>query len=159
MTLRPLILERFLDPKSTQDREKVLSKSSQKSSRFLIRFLIDFGSILDPTGHLKIPDFSSIWAPFGSPRATLKLRIFHQILLLASLLGHLGAKRVPKVLQGSSRGRFSKNLVPFWAQCWKEFLRFSTFSLIEFPISCHIACSQRYFNLQLQFSVLGKAAV
>ena len=61
VTLRPLILERFLDPKSTQDREKVVPKSLQKSSRFLIRFLIDFGSILDPTGHLKIQDFSLIF--------------------------------------------------------------------------------------------------
>ena len=58
VNLRPFILERFLQPKSTQDREKVLSKSLQKSCRFLIRFLIDFGSILDPTGHLKIQDFS-----------------------------------------------------------------------------------------------------
>ncbi len=62
MTLRPLILERFLEPKSTQDREKVLSKSLQKSSRFFIRFLIDFGSILDPTGHPKIEYFSSNFA-------------------------------------------------------------------------------------------------
>ena len=53
-----LILERFLDPKSTQDREKVVPKSLQKSSRFFIGFFIDFGSILDPTGHLKIQDFS-----------------------------------------------------------------------------------------------------
>ena len=58
VSLRPLILESFLDPKSTQDREKVVPKSLQKSSRFLIRFLIDFGSILDPTGRLKIQDFS-----------------------------------------------------------------------------------------------------
>ena len=61
VSLRPLILESFLDPKSTQDREKVVPKSLQKSSRFLIRFLIDFGSILDPTGRLKIQDFSSIF--------------------------------------------------------------------------------------------------
>ena len=58
MTLRPLILKRFLEPKSTQDREKVLSKSLQKSCRFLIRFFVDFGSILDPTGHPKIDYFS-----------------------------------------------------------------------------------------------------
>ena len=61
VSLRPLILESFLDPKSTQDREKVVPKSLQKSSRFLIRFLIDFGSILDPTGRLKIQDFSLIF--------------------------------------------------------------------------------------------------
>mgnify|MGYP001460971587 CR=1 FL=1 len=95
VSLRPLILERFLEPKSSQDREKVISKSLQKSSQFSNRFFIDLG---------------------GSPRATLKLIIFHQFLLLVSLLGHLGAKRVPKVLQDSSRGRFSLNLVPFWGR-------------------------------------------
>ena len=58
VTLRPFILERFLDSKSTQDPEKELSKSLQKSRRFLIRFFIDFGSILDPTGHPKIVYFS-----------------------------------------------------------------------------------------------------
>ena len=93
--LRPLIWERFLEPKSIQYQEKVPSKSLQKSSQFFIWFLIDFGSIFDPTGHPKI-DF------------------FHQFLLLVPLLGHLGAKRVPKVLQDSSRGRFPKNCVPFW---------------------------------------------
>jgi hypothetical protein len=61
VTLRPLILKSFLDPKSTQHQEKVVPKSLQKSSRFLIRFFIDFGSILDPTGHLKIQDFSLIF--------------------------------------------------------------------------------------------------
>ena len=61
VTLRPLILERFLDPKSTQDREKVVPKSLQKSSRFLIRPLTDPGPILDPTGRLKIQDFSLIF--------------------------------------------------------------------------------------------------
>ena len=58
VTLRPLILERFLGAKSTQDREKVVSKSLQKSSRFSIRFFIDLGSILDPMGHPKIEYFS-----------------------------------------------------------------------------------------------------
>ena len=62
MTLRHLILEWFLDPKSSKNREKVVSKSLQKSSRFLIRFFIDFGSILDPTGHPKIEYFSSTFA-------------------------------------------------------------------------------------------------
>ena len=63
MSLRPLILERFLDPKSTQDREKMLSKSLHKSGRFLISFLFDVGSILDPLGHLKIVHVSLIFAP------------------------------------------------------------------------------------------------
>ena len=62
VTLRPLILERFLDSKSNQHREKVLSESLQKSSRFLIRFFVDFGSILDPTGHPEIEYFSSKFA-------------------------------------------------------------------------------------------------
>ena len=84
--LRHLILERFLEPKSTQDREKVLSKSLQNSSRFLIRFFIDFGSILDPTGPPKIDDFSSIFA-------------------LGATLGpswrQEGAQSAPRGLQGS----------------------------------------------------------
>ena len=32
--------------------------SVRKSYRFLSRFFLDFGSILDPTGHLKIEHFS-----------------------------------------------------------------------------------------------------
>ena len=73
VTLRPLILERFLEPKSTQNREKVFSKSLQKSSRFFIRFFTDFGSILDPTGHPKIEYFSlnlAILAPRGCPKCS-----------------------------------------------------------------------------------------
>ena len=60
VTLRPLILERFLDPKSIQDREKTISKSQQKSKQIFIRFFIDLGSILDPIGHPEIDDFSLI---------------------------------------------------------------------------------------------------
>ena len=59
-------------------------------------------------------DFESILAPFWTSWATPKSIIFHQSLLLVSLLGHLGAKRAPKVLQDGSGGRYSKNLVPFW---------------------------------------------
>ena len=62
VTLRPRILERFLDSKSCQDQEKVVSKSIQKSGRFSIRFFIDLSSIWEPTGHLKINYFSSIFA-------------------------------------------------------------------------------------------------
>ena len=54
MILRPIILERFLDPKSTQDREKVVSKSLRKSTRFLITFCTNFGIIWDPWSHQKI---------------------------------------------------------------------------------------------------------
>ena len=59
MTLGDLILERFLEPKLAQDHEKVVSKSFQKSTRFFIRFFIDFGSILDPPGDLRISYFLS----------------------------------------------------------------------------------------------------
>ena len=52
----------FSGAKSTQYQEEVVSKSLQKSSRFLIRFRVDFGSILDPTGHPKIDYCSSIFA-------------------------------------------------------------------------------------------------
>ena len=54
MILRPLILDRFLDPKSTQDREKVVSKSLRKSTRFFITFCTNFGIIWDPWSHPKI---------------------------------------------------------------------------------------------------------
>ena len=89
----------------------------EKSSRCSIRFFIDLGS---------------------SPRAAPKLIIFHKILLLASLLGHLGAKRVPKVLQDSSRGRFFKNLVSFWGRFWKKFQRFPNAFSIQLPRECRI---------------------
>ena len=62
VTLGPLILEWFLNSKSCQDQEKVVSKSIQKSGRFSIRFFIDLGSIWEPTGHPKIVYFSSNFA-------------------------------------------------------------------------------------------------
>ena len=55
---RPFILERFLVPKSTQERKKVVLVSVPKSLRFLYRFFLDFSSILDPKGHLNIEHFS-----------------------------------------------------------------------------------------------------
>ena len=58
MIPRPLILDRFVDPKSTQDREKVVSKSLRKSTWFFITFCINFGIIWDPWNHLKILYFS-----------------------------------------------------------------------------------------------------
>ena len=58
MILRPLILDRFLDPKSTQDREKVVSKSLRKSTRFFITFCTNLGTIWDPWSHPKILYFS-----------------------------------------------------------------------------------------------------
>ena len=105
-TLGDLIMERFLELKSSQDREKVVWKMLQKSTRFFIRFLNDLGSILDPTGDLKILYFSTFLA--------------------------LGAKRVTKVLQDTSRSRFFKNLVPFWGAFWKNFQRFSNTFLDNF---------------------------
>ena len=69
-------------------------------------------------------DFSSgflpIWAPFWSLRATLKSHIFQVFSDLLSPLGHLGSKRVSKVLQDTSGGRFFKNLAPFWGRFWKK---------------------------------------
>ena len=56
---RAFILERFLVPKSTQERKKVVLLSVPKSLRFFYRFFLDFTSILDPTGHLEIEHFSS----------------------------------------------------------------------------------------------------
>ena len=106
VTLRPFILERFLEPKSTQDREKVVPKSLQKSRRFLIRFFIDFASILAPTGHLKIWDFSLI---FGLGVA------------LGPSWRQEGAQSVP----GQLRGRFPQNFGTIWGRCGKIVLRFS----------------------------------
>ena len=57
VTLRPLILERFLPPKSSQEREKVVSKSCQKNVKFPGRFFIDFCSMLGSLGDPKILDF------------------------------------------------------------------------------------------------------
>ena len=87
MTLRPRILERFLEPKSTQDRKKGHSKSLQNSNRILMRFLIDFGSILYPTGSRKIKHFSLIFS-------------------LGATLGPSRRQEAPKVLQAGSRARF-----------------------------------------------------
>ena len=62
VTLRPLILERFLPPKSSQEREKVVSKSWQKNIQFSDSFFIDFCSMLGSLGHPKILDFCIFWA-------------------------------------------------------------------------------------------------
>ena len=57
-----LISERFLAPTSAQDREKVVSKSLLKFIRFVLRFFIDFSSILAPLGDPKVLHFSCIFA-------------------------------------------------------------------------------------------------
>ena len=75
-TLRDLILKRLLERKSSQDREKVVSKSLQKSTRFFIGFFTALGSILDPTSDPKIlyfSCFSSSWRqemPRGRPKCS-----------------------------------------------------------------------------------------
>ena len=55
---RSLISAIFLVPKSTQERKKRVLVSVPKSYRFLYRFFLDFSSILEPNGHLKIEHFS-----------------------------------------------------------------------------------------------------
>ena len=55
--LKPPILERFLERISVQDWKKIVQKSLSEIIWFLIRFLINFGWILDPLG-----DF---WEPQG----------------------------------------------------------------------------------------------
>ena len=79
----PFILERFLVPKSTQERKKMVLESVLKSWRFLYRFFLDFRSILDPKGHLKIELFWmkfcswcrswGILAPGGSPKRSKRV--------------------------------------------------------------------------------------
>ena len=110
VTPRPLILERFLEPKSTQDRKKGHSKSLQKSSRILMRFLIDFCSILDPTGSPKIKHFS----------------------LIFTLGATLGPSWRPKCSKTAPELDFPKNFVPFWGQFSKGFVRFRSLFFIQF---------------------------
>ena len=73
------ILEQF------RAREKLVSKSSQNSNRFLIRFFIDFGFILDPIGHSKtkyllylfdlgVALVRAILAPRGPPKRSKTAR-------------------------------------------------------------------------------------
>ena len=109
VTSRPLILERFLEPKSNQDRKKGHSKSLQKSSRILIRFLCDFGSILDPMGTSKIEHFSLIftlgatlgpsWRQEGAQSAPRRLQssIFQEICtILRSIFD--GFRKISKLI-------------------------------------------------------------
>ena len=111
VTLRPLILERFLDSKSCQDQEKVVSKSIQKSSWFSIRFFIDLGSIWEPMGHPKIVYFSSNFA----------LGVAH-----GPSWRQEGAQSAPRQLQRSIFQEFGTILGRFW----KKLLRFSNAPLI-----------------------------
>ena len=102
VTLRPLILERFLEPKSIQDREKTISKSQQKSKQIFIRFFIDLGSILDPIGHPEIDDFSLI-LPLGVD--------------LEPSWRQEGPQSVPRQPQSS----IFKDLGPSWRGFWNKF--------------------------------------
>ena len=136
----PHILERFLDPKSTQDREKVISKSLQKSSRFLIRFVFDFGSILDPTGHPKIKYFSSI---FGLGVA------------LGPSWRQGGAQRVPRQLQMSIFQEFGSILESNFKEFSKIFecifntiLTLMSHSMLRFPLHLSSKVSARSSNFQ-----------
>ena len=121
VTLRPLILERFLDSKSCQDQEKVVSKSIQKSGRFSIRFFIDLGSIWEPTGHPKIEYVSSNFA-------------------LGVALGpswrQEGAQSVPRQLLRSIFQEFCIILGRFW----KKIQRFSNAFSIQLPREFRIRC-------------------
>ena len=108
VTLRPLILER--DSKSIQDPEKVLSKSLQKLSRCLIRCFRDFGSMLDPAGHPKIGDFSSILALGVTVWPSWRQE---------------GAQSAPRPLQRS----IFKGFCTILGAMFEEILRFSTFVL------------------------------
>ena len=125
MTPRPLILERFLEPKSTQDRKKRNSKSLQKSTRFLIRFFIDFGSILDPTGSPKIKHFSLIFT-------------------LGATLGpswrQEGAQSAPRRLQSS----IFQEICTILGSIFKGFRKIS--KLIFYTIPCLISNSMFYFR-------------
>lgn len=96
-TLNPLILERFWEPKSSQYREKVVLNSIWKIIYILIRFCIDFWSILDLLGDPKIVYFSTFWALVVAP---------------APLGRQEGSQSAPREPQTS----ILKDLGPFWAR-------------------------------------------
>ena len=140
VTLGPLILDRFSDPKSTQDREKLISKSLQKSSRFLIGFFIDFGSILDPTGHPKIWYFSSI---FGIGVA------------LGPSWRQGGAQSVPRQLQrsifqefGTILGSNFKEFSKIYECIFNTILTLMSHSMLRFPLHLSSKVSARSSNFQ-----------
>ena len=125
MTPRPLILESFLEPKSTQDRKKRKSKSLQKSIRFLIRFFINFGSILDPTGSPKIKHFSLIFA-LGA--------------ILEPSWRQEGAQSAPRQLQSSN----FQEICTILGSIFEWFREIS--KLIFYRILCLISNSMFYFR-------------
>ena len=98
-TLRDLILGRFLEPKSSQDGQKVFSKTKQKSRWFFIRFFYVLASILDPPGDPNLSFF---------------------VFFLSCC--QLGSKRVSKVLQDPPGGRFFINFLAFWGSIFEDFL-------------------------------------
>ena len=125
MTPRPLILESFLEPKSTQDRKKRNSKSLQKSIRFLTRFFIHFGSILDPTGSPKIEHFSLIFA-LGA--------------ILEPSWRQEGAQSAPRQLQSSN----FQEICTILGSIFEGFREIS--KLIFYRILCLISNSMFYFR-------------
>ena len=113
VTLKPFILERFLEQKSTQDREKVVSKSLLKYMRFLIRFFINFSSILAPLGDPKVLHFSFIFA---------------LVVALAPSWRQEGPQSAPR----QPRRSILSNFLPFWIRFWMHFRCFSISILDEF---------------------------
>ena len=132
VTLRPLISDRFLEPKSSQNQEKSVSESLWKSSRFLIRFCIDLGSILDPIGHPRIAYFSAIFA-------------------LGVALGpswrHDGPQNAPRQPQRSIFQEFGTILGVFSNGFLKIF--YHIFDIIPYSISPCMSYFRRYYNSAL----------
>ena len=132
----------FLDSKSCQDQEKVPLKSLQKSGRFSIRFFIDLGSILEPTGHPKIVYFSSnfalgvalgpSWRQEGAQSAPRQLQrsIFQEFgIILGSILEEIS--KISKRVFNTTSTRMSHSMLTFSSplkrQAFSSQLQFSVF--------------------------------
>ena len=110
MILRPLILDRFLDPKSAQDREKVVSKSLRKSTQNFMTFLQNSGTIWVPRSHLEILRFSYFlglavalgpsWLQEGAQSATRQLQgsIFQEFCTILGSISKESLKSSRRIL-------------------------------------------------------------
>ena len=136
VTLRPFILERALETKSSPNQENIISESSQKSNRFWIGFCIDLGFILDPIGH---PNIAYFLGHFGLGVA------------LGPSWRHDGPQSAPRQPQRLKFREFDTIL----GSISKGFLKIfkCIFDTIPYSISLCMSYFRRYYNNALSTSI------
>ena len=117
----------ILPPKSTKILKKSNPKSHQNFDRFLLRFFLDFGSVLGAK-------LEPCWPPFSSQDAPRRV-LGRLLAVLGALKTPKDATRCPKMPQDASRPRFSL----IFDRCFIDFWSILAWFLIAFFID--VFCS------------------